>query len=616
MSALDRIIPTPGLLENDEIVLALPIQEAWEVVRHADFGDQPIVHALFATRTLPGRLKPHASEPMTLRIDALASSPEKPGFQILVDDAPRELVVGAIGKVWHLTIPFVHVSDAAAFAAFTEPGFVKVAWSIQLTPRGDHATHVLFEVRVDATDERSWRRFRRYFSVIGPASRFVRRSLLASLAKKHGTPESVENDGPLPGDERLPDADAQLTHGIDIHASPEAVWPWLLQMGVGRGGFYSVDALDNLGARSAREIHPELQDVRVGDVLPSDGDRGDGFEVLDIAPNRALVLGGLWDATARQQRPFASARPERFWQITWSFVLEAIDATTTRLHVRARAAFPKSEMLHAAWIRPVHGLMETAQLHHLKARVEGRLPADDWRDVLEGIGGMGVILAAFLTPFMRGARGHWGIDEKTAALRYPGDELVPEPRWSWTHAVEVDAAAADVWPWLVQLGADRGGFYSYQWLENIAGCELRNAEAVHPELALREGSALVLHPEMPAMDVVSLVPERAIVAHAPADEKARKAGKAWIAASWAFLLEPEGEGRCRLISRYRVATSDDLATLAAFGPALIEPIGFAMDRRMLLGIKDRAEGARGRRTLRSMTRRKSAKTSDAARRTS
>ncbi|MBS2018830.1 MAG: hypothetical protein JST00_38540 [Deltaproteobacteria bacterium] len=614
MSALDRVVPTPRLLETDEIELALPVDQAWNVVRHADFGKLPIVRALFTTRTLPERVSSSSSGPVALRFDELSSTREKPGFQVLVESEPREFVVGAIGKVWHLNIPFVHVDGADAFAAFAEEGFVKVAWAIQLEPRGEHGTLVRFEVRVDATDERSWRRFERYFAIIGPASRFIRRAMLSSLAKEHGTPASRENVAPLAGDNLLPDAEAQITHGIEIHATPEAIWPWLVQMGLGRGGFYSVDAVDNLGARSAREVHPELQRLHVGDVIPADSERGDGFEVLAIVPNRALILGGLWDATARQQLPFDATRPDRFWHVTWAFVLEPIDATTTRLHVRARAAFPKSGTIHAAWIRPVHGLMETTQLRHLAARVEGKLPADDWRDVFEGIGGVGVMVASFLTPFLRGARSHWGIDEKTAKLPYPGDALVPEPRWSWTHAIEIEASATEVWPWIVQLGADRGGFYSYQWLENLAGCKVRNAESTHRELALREGSSLVLHPDMPAMDVVSLVPERAIVAFAPADEEARRAGKAWVAASWAFVVEPQGEGRCRLVSRYRVATSDDVATLAAFGPTLLEPIGFAMDRRMLLGIKGRAERTRGRRALRSMGKRRNTRAAVTARR--
>lgn len=105
---------------------------------------------------------------------------------------------------------------------------------------------------------------------------------------------------------------------------------------------------------------------------------------------------------------------------------------------------------------------------------------------------------------------------------------------SGTHGVEIDAPAAAVWPWIAQIGADKGGFYSYQWLENLAGCDVRNAERVHPEWEVKVGDGLRLHPEMPAIPVV------------------------------------------------------DVATRLAYGVA-IEPIGFAMDRRMLLGVKERAE---------------------------
>ncbi len=603
--ALEKVIPTPGLLEIDEIDLALPVAEAWQIVRHADFAELPLVRALFALRAVPERLALPIDEPVPpvrLCLDDLRSTPGEPGFQILADDGPHEVVVGAIGKVWHLTIPFVHVNDAEAFAAFQEPGFVKVAWAMQLTPRLDGGTHLVVELRVDATDPVSWRRFRRYFGIIGGPSRFIRRSMLADLAKRYGTPESKENVRPLPGDDLLGDAVAQITQGIDVAAPPEAIWPWLLQMGAGRAGFYSIDAVDNSGARSAREIHPELQRLRVGDVVPA-GEQGDGFEVLAIDPDRALVLGGLWDVDGKRQLPFATTRPERFWQVTWTFVLQPIDPSRTRVSVRARASFPKSGRIHATWIRPVHRAMEATQLRHLAARVEGRLPADDWRDVAEGIGGAGVMLAAFLTPFLRDARCHWGVDATTLARHYPGDELVREPRWSWTHGIEIDAAAADVWPWVAQLGADRGGFYSYQWLENLAGCRLRNAEAIHPELALHEGSPLSLHPEMPPMRVVSFEPGRWIVAHAPADPATRAEGRPWIDASWSFHVEALGEARCRVISRYRVSTSDDVQSLLSYGPALLEPIGFAMDRRMLLGIKQRVERSAKRRPLRSFARR-------------
>ncbi|MDB4939335.1 MAG: hypothetical protein JWP87_6307 [Labilithrix sp.] len=603
MTGLDRVIPTPALLEIDDIDLAIPPSRAWEVLRHGDLGDSPLVRALFAVRTLPERLAHKAGGKLTLRIDELKSSTTHPGFHVLVDDPSREVVAFAIGKVWHLEIPFVHTEGAEAFRSFSEPGFVKVAWALRITPRGEHDTHVEIELRVDATDRESWSKFRRYFALVGPVSQFIRRSLLSSLARKYGTPSLQEEKRSLPGDELLPDAGGQITHGVTIAARPDAIWPWLLQMGCGRAGFYSIDALDNDGVRSAREVHPELQRLRVGDVLPATPDSEDGFEVLAIEPGRALVLGSLYDADAKRQRRFDAERPERFWQITWSFVLEALDERSTRLHVRARAAFPTSGRLHAEWIRPVHHFMQTAQLRHLAARIEHRGPRDDARDIAEGLGGAAVMIAALLTPFLREARNHWGVDAETAARALPGDELVAAPRWSWTHGIEIDAPPGEVWPWIAQLGADRGGFYSYQWLENVVGCEVRNAERIHSEWAIAVGDALLLHPKMPPLHVAALDQGHFFVVHAAADARARATGKPCADVSWLFLVEPLGEGRSRLVSRYRCAMSDDLATRLSFGPTLLEPIGFAMDRRMLLGVKARVEARRAKRPLRSLVRR-------------
>lgn len=589
MTPLERVAPTPRLIEVDTIDLAVPPERAWELLRHGDLGRTALARALFAMRTLPGRLTGRATEKLSLCLDDLASSPERPGFQILVDEPPSVVVVGAIGKVWEPDIPFVHVATAAAFAQFAEPGFVKVAWAIEISRRGEADSHVTLEVRVDATDEESWRRFQRYFRWIGPGSHLIRRSLLATLAREHGTPESREDERPLPGDELLPDAAEQVTHGVTISAKPEAIWPWLVQMGCRRAGFYSVDALDNGGVPSAREIHPELAQIRVGEILPATPEGDEGFEVLHIEPNRALVLGGLHDGEAEKQVPFASARPAAFWQVTWAFVLEPLDERTTRLHVRARVAFPESGKLHAAWIRLVHHFMETAQLRNLAARAEGRQPRDSFRDIAEGAGGAAIMAAALLTPFLRRARNHWGVDAATAARAWPGDDLILVPRWSWTHGIEIDATAAEVWPWVAQIGADRAGFYSYQWLENVVGCEVHNAETIHSEWAIREGGTLSLHPKGPPLPVVFVEPGRYFVAFARTDAATRDAGKPWVETSWLLLVEPLEGGRCRFVSRYRCACSDDLATRLQFGPTLLEPIGFAMDRRMLLGVKERAE---------------------------
>jgi hypothetical protein len=100
---------------------------------------------------------------------------------------------------------------------------------------------------------------------------------------------------------------------------------------------------------------------------------------------------------------------------------------------------------------------------------------------------------------------------------------------------------------------------------------------------------LRLHPELPALPIAHLEPGRCFVAHGAADAKARAQGKPWVDVSWLFLVEPLGPARCRLISRYRCASSEDLATRLSFGATFMEPIGFAMDRRLLLGVKARAE---------------------------
>jgi hypothetical protein len=366
---LDRLVPNPRLVEVDRVDLAAPPERVWSLLRHGDLGRSPLVRALFAVRTLPDRLEGKAVD-IAVRIDDLRSSPEKPGFQILAEDTPREFAVGAIGKVWHLEIPFVHVGNVDEFAAFSTPGFVKVAWALRIEPRGDSQCEVVFEVRVDATDDDSWRKFERYFTLIGPASHFIRRTVMAWLAHELGTPEARANERELAGDGLLTDAVAQVTDGITIAAPPERIWPWLLQMGCGRAGFYSYDLIDNGGEPSARELHPELLKLEVGQVISASPGSQEGFEVLSLDAPRALVLGGLYDTGAGKQLPFAATRPAKFWHITWTFVLEPWGPDKTRLLVRARAAFSPSERLHVAWIRPVHHFMQRAMLRHLAERVE------------------------------------------------------------------------------------------------------------------------------------------------------------------------------------------------------------------------------------------------------
>jgi hypothetical protein len=172
----------------------------------------------------------------------------------------------------------------------------------------------------------------------------------------------------LPGDELLMAARAEVTHQVDIQAPPEKVWPWLVQMGRRRGGWYSWDLFDNGGARSADRIVPELQKLAVGDVLPIKAEGSEGFTVLILDPPRALILG---DPSLLPGRVRPDPHAPR---ATWAFVLEPLGAAATRLRVRVRAEYGRS--LAASLLRPLvgalHEVMERKQLRTLKERVEAQ----------------------------------------------------------------------------------------------------------------------------------------------------------------------------------------------------------------------------------------------------
>jgi hypothetical protein len=163
----------------------------------------------------------------------------------------------------------------------------------------------------------------------------------------------------------------------------------------------------------------------------------------------------------------------------------------------------------------------------------------------------------------------WGATRAEREATLQGDEIAPRPGVGPTRAVTVDAPAEAVWPWLAQVGQDRGGFYSYEWLENLAGCRMRNAARIHPEWQRREiGETVLLHPAF-GLKVARF------------DQ-----GRALVLDGWgAFAIEPLDAGRARLLARGH-APAGRLAK--AYG-LLIEIPHFVMERRMLLGIKERAE---------------------------
>jgi Protein of unknown function (DUF998) len=135
---------------------------------------------------------------------------------------------------------------------------------------------------------------------------------------------AAERHRSLPADEMVPDPLFTSTHAITISAPPERVWPWIAQMGAGRGGWYSWDAIDNGGAPSAMRVLPELQTVVPGDVMPAVPGATDAFVVVAIDPPRDLVLT-VPDGHGGHA-------------VAWEHVLEPIDGGRTRLVVRGRAS--------------------------------------------------------------------------------------------------------------------------------------------------------------------------------------------------------------------------------------------------------------------------------------
>jgi hypothetical protein len=196
--------------------------------------------------------------------------------------------------------------------------------------------------------------------------------------------------------------------------------------------------------------------------------------------------------------------------------------------------------------------------------------------VLAGLAILAVVVVIALMPWMD----RWGATSDEINATYPGDELVPSPRSVYNHVVTVNAAPEKIYPWLVQMGAERGGMYTYGWFEtNILRCELINADRIHKEWqGLKEGDKVKMCPGEwgpPAYEVAYLEPDHAVIL-------GHQANGQW-SDIWQFILIPQADGTTRLVARGRDTKPGTIWDV-------IRPGQFIMERGMLLGIKERAEG--------------------------
>ena len=208
------------------------------------------------------------------------------------------------------------------------------------------------------------------------------------------------------------------------------------------------------------------------------------------------------------------------------------------------------------------------------ARIVGALAA--------GIGGLSAYLFVIRPWHLT-----WGATDEELNSPLPGDELVPDAKMIATHAITIHAPVSNVWPWLVQIGQTRGGFFSYTSLENIVGCHMSNADEIHPQWQeIKVGDRVWLHPKAPTLPVAIVEPYRALVLGGVPEEKHQGA----MVGTWGFYLKERDKKTTRLIIRGRGRQEPGLLRWVS-DYVVFEPAHFIMERKMMLGIKHRAESS-------------------------
>ncbi|QFU82564.1 hypothetical protein [Natronorubrum aibiense] len=451
--------------------------------------------------------------------------------------------------------------------------------------------------------------------------------LVKTLNRRRGDHDALRVDDSLLIDQYLPTYDATQRRHTVVDAAPETTYDAMLEADMMDTGpvVRGLSRLRDLPARLERLIRgtepaqfpDELTIERLGE--------SDEWVLIDERAHEELVFGTVgtfWKpsiewleidpddfatfddpgyaklAVSLSVRPYGEHRTlltyeartattddesrrqfERYWRVIGPFagylMQRALDRIRTDAEDRARdrdTTRPRSATDDAAG---------TASGDGNAARTPVSVPRRRWPWLLAALS-IGGAYHTRVRPWHR----RWGTTPREAVGALPGDEFVDEPANQVTHAIEIDAAPDAAWQWLVQIGQNRGGFYSYDFLENLFGADIHTVDRIVPEYqTLEEGDVVRLAPaDSPistpesAPEVVYLETQRAIVLRPPID------GPTW---TWAFVLQEPEEEKTRLVARMRSPTSSGLE--AAVDYLFWEPAHFVMERRMLRELKRRAE---------------------------
>jgi len=215
---------------------------------------------------------------------------------------------------------------------------------------------------------------------------------------------------------------------------------------------------------------------------------------------------------------------------------------------------------------------------------------------LDGIGGAALMGVHILLPFLHKWRVRWGATDEELGRAWLGDDLVPRTRGGFTHAITIRAPASQVYPWVAQIGQNKGGFYSYEFLENLVGCNIHNTDRLLPGCEeVKTGELLWLHPKA-GVPIERIEAGHGFVMHGLLNTSTGETissvaamPASFVNVSWLFYVYDIGGGYTRFVSRWRLDYPPGFKNELMFGRWLLEPVAAVMDIKMLRGVRKRAQ---------------------------